>query len=88
MKGNLYYQVVQGIPNPAEDNHSWSVVEEFAELAEARQYVDDRIAEGLGKARLERVTQQERDSYTGWPLAIMKVRTEILDRFPAQSVDA
>lgn len=77
---NIVFQLVRGIWNPAEGNHSWIVEEDFSTPKEARAALDNLIAERLGLERRERVTHAHRQSYRGSPLAILKVVSQVLDK--------
>ena len=83
MLSNLTFQLAQGIWNPAKENHSWVVVEEFETLAAARLAIDEAVADNLGLARLERVTPDHRRSYSGPPLAVIQINSKVIERLTA-----
>lgn len=83
MIATVTYQLVQGLWNPAKDNYSWIVAEEFAALPDARKALDEIIAEDAGLGRLERVTNEHRRNYRGSPMAVMQVHSKVIDKLVA-----
>jgi hypothetical protein len=74
------YEIVQGLWNPRDSKYSWIVVDDGLTIKEAREQVDEFIAEQQGLGRLQRVTSEHRKAYVGPPLAIIEVSTKIVER--------
>ncbi len=78
------FQLVRGLWNPAGESYSWVVGEEFGTIKEARDGLDTYIAQSLGLPWGDALTNEQRESYSGPPVALLRVQTKLLDRFGAE----
>lgn len=82
----LTYQIVSGLWSPRDQKYSWVVAAEFDTLKDAQNAIDEAVYPGdiyslatASEARSQ--ANANRAAYTGSPIAIVVVKTRLVERF-------